>query len=231
MSQLHLSHHHHITHNHSDIKMEPMSPEADIVKSAASNVSATTTKSTSAVKPKRYSRPRGRCRSPTFVQKLKKTRRLKANDRERNRMHSLNNALERLRLILPQNPDESKLTKIETLRLSITYIEKLTQVLKASPGKDAGDQDMSYSAYNTEPHHSVYPAEEKALDVPHNFYPENLESLLSGMYPWPTSDCSPNTSWCSNESSEDSAMYNAGSNFQFDNSANVQNGLNCFQFM
>ena len=83
-------------------------------------------------KTKRYSRPRVRCRSPTVVQRLKKTRRVKANDRERNRMHSLNHALEKLRVVLPTPfPEEStKLTKIETLRVAYNYIWALTETLK-----------------------------------------------------------------------------------------------------
>ncbi|GAV00567.1 hypothetical protein RvY_11394 [Ramazzottius varieornatus] len=84
-------------------------------------------------KTKRYSRPRVRCRSPTVIQRLKKTRRVKANDRERNRMHSLNHALEKLRVVLPASsfPEEStKLTKIETLRFAYNYIWVLTETLK-----------------------------------------------------------------------------------------------------
>jgi hypothetical protein len=46
------------------------------------------------------------------VTRLKKLRRAKANDRERNRMHMLNVALEKLRLVLPAFPDETKLTKV-----------------------------------------------------------------------------------------------------------------------
>ncbi|GAV00569.1 hypothetical protein RvY_11396 [Ramazzottius varieornatus] len=86
-----------------------------------------------AKKTKRYSRPRVRCRSPTVIQRLKKTRRVKANDRERNRMHSLNHALEKLRVVLPASsfPEEStKLTKIETLRFAYNYIWVLTETLK-----------------------------------------------------------------------------------------------------
>ena len=72
---------------------------------------------------------RSRPKSPTLVLKLKKTRRMKANDRERNRMHSLNEALERLRLVLPNASDENKLTKIETLRFARNYIWTLTETL------------------------------------------------------------------------------------------------------
>lgn len=73
---------------------------------------------------------RSRAKSPTLVLKLKKNRRMKANDRERNRMHSLNNALERLRLVLPILPDDNKLTKIETLRFAKNYIWTLSETLR-----------------------------------------------------------------------------------------------------
>lgn len=61
--------------------------------------------------------------------KIKKHRRLKANDRERNRMHMLNEALERLRCVLPTYPQDTKLTKIETLRFAHNYIWALSQTL------------------------------------------------------------------------------------------------------
>ncbi|VDK59994.1 unnamed protein product [Anisakis simplex] len=55
---------------------------------------------------------RCRVRSPETVHRSKRVRRSKANDRERRRMHSLNDALEELRKALPQLPQEPKLTKI-----------------------------------------------------------------------------------------------------------------------
>lgn len=72
-----------------------------------------------------------RSRSPTQVVRIKKFRRVKANDRERNRMHMLNDALERLRVTLPQLPEETKLTKIEILRFAHNYIFALEQVLES----------------------------------------------------------------------------------------------------
>lgn len=71
-----------------------------------------------------------RSRSPAQVQRIKKHRRIKANDRERNRMHMLNEALEKLRLVLPTFPEETKLTKIETLRFAHNYIFALEQALE-----------------------------------------------------------------------------------------------------
>lgn len=63
------------------------------------------------------------------VLRLKKHRRMKANDRERNRMHMLNEALDRLRCVLPTFPEDTKLTKIETLRFAHNYIWALSQTV------------------------------------------------------------------------------------------------------
>lgn len=90
---------------------------------------------------------RTRARSPTLITKLKRNRRVKANDRERNRMHNLNQALEKLRKVLPQGSEESKLTKIETLRFAHNYIWALSETIrlldcKGSVG-DNGSVDYS----------------------------------------------------------------------------------------
>ncbi|CAG0884391.1 unnamed protein product [Cyprideis torosa] len=87
---------------------------------------------------KRYSKARRRLRSPTQVLRAKRTRRIKANDRERNRMHMLNGALDRLRCVLPTT-DDNKLTKIETLRFAHNYIWALSETLRRF---DAGQETM-----------------------------------------------------------------------------------------
>ncbi|GAB1609916.1 hypothetical protein Ahia01_001277500, partial [Argonauta hians] len=63
------------------------------------------------------------------VQKLR-IRRVKANARERNRMHGLNDALDTLRLHVPCTSKTQKLSKIETLRLARNYISALGEILK-----------------------------------------------------------------------------------------------------
>lgn len=75
-------------------------------------------------------RRRGRARSETTVHVVKKNRRMKANDRERHRMHNLNDALDELREVLPAFPDETKLTKIETLRFAHNYIWALSETIR-----------------------------------------------------------------------------------------------------
>lgn len=72
-----------------------------------------------------------RCKSPSQIMRIKRNRRMKANDRERNRMHMLNEALDRLRCVLPTFPEDTKLTKIETLRFAHNYIYALSQTLES----------------------------------------------------------------------------------------------------
>ena len=91
------------------------SPSSSITDSASSNNGSPPAASATADKPKRRTK-RTRQRSPETVQRIKKTRRNKANNRERNRMHDLNDALDKLRLMLPTGDEDTKLTKIETLR-------------------------------------------------------------------------------------------------------------------
>ncbi|XP_063065674.1 neurogenic differentiation factor 4 [Engraulis encrasicolus] len=68
-----------------------------------------------------------------------RARRVKANARERSRMHGLNDALDNLRRVMPCYSKTQKLSKIETLRLARNYIWALGEVLESgglpdSPG-------------------------------------------------------------------------------------------------
>ncbi|NWT55399.1 NGN1 protein, partial [Ptilorrhoa leucosticta] len=79
---------------------------------------------------RRRRRGRARARTEALLHTLKRSRRVKANDRERNRMHHLNAALDELRSVLPTFPDDTKLTKIETLRFAYNYIWALSETLR-----------------------------------------------------------------------------------------------------
>ncbi|PIO61303.1 Helix-loop-helix DNA-binding domain protein, partial [Teladorsagia circumcincta] len=60
----------------------------------------------------------------------RKLRRIKANGRERQRMHGLNDALDLLRQYIPITAQHQKLSKIETLRLARNYILALQRILQ-----------------------------------------------------------------------------------------------------
>ncbi|XP_055643103.1 basic helix-loop-helix transcription factor scleraxis-like [Toxorhynchites rutilus septentrionalis] len=55
--------------------------------------------------------------------------RSQANARERYRTHSVNSAFSNLRMLIPTEPKNRKLSKIETLRLAKSYISHLIAVL------------------------------------------------------------------------------------------------------
>ncbi|XP_009695380.1 PREDICTED: LOW QUALITY PROTEIN: neurogenic differentiation factor 4-like [Cariama cristata] len=71
-------------------------------------------------------------RGPKFFLRLERVRarRVKANARERTRMHGLNDALDNLRRVMPCYSKTQKLSKIETLRLARNYIWALSEVLE-----------------------------------------------------------------------------------------------------
>lgn len=64
--------------------------------------------------------------------------RMAANARERDRTHSVNTAFVTLRTLIPTEPADRKLSKIETLRLATSYIAHLNTVLMV--GADCVDQ-------------------------------------------------------------------------------------------
>ncbi|KAL6119689.1 neurod4 [Pungitius sinensis] len=66
-----------------------------------------------------------------------RTRRVKANARERSRMHGLNDALESLRRVMPCFSKTQKLSKIETLRLARNYIWALSDSLETGQSTES----------------------------------------------------------------------------------------------
>lgn len=87
-----------------------------------------------------------RSKSPSQIMRIKRNRRMKANDRERNRMHMLNEALDRLRCVLPTFPEDTKLTKIETLRFAHNYIYALSQTLESLDNINSGEITEGFSS-------------------------------------------------------------------------------------
>ncbi|KAH3871707.1 protein dimmed-like [Dreissena polymorpha] len=69
-------------------------------------------------------------------------RRIESNERERQRMHSLNDAFEGLRNVIPHINMDRKLSKIETLTLAKNYIKALTNVICDLRGEKAVFDDI-----------------------------------------------------------------------------------------
>ncbi|XP_069547453.1 class A basic helix-loop-helix protein 15 isoform X2 [Brachyistius frenatus] len=71
----------------------------------------------------------GRRRRQHGSTKERSVRRLESNERERQRMHKLNNAFQALREAIPHVKMDKKLSKIETLTLAKNYIKSLTSII------------------------------------------------------------------------------------------------------
>ncbi|ESN98490.1 hypothetical protein HELRODRAFT_148299, partial [Helobdella robusta] len=54
------------------------------------------------------------------------------NERERNRVKQVNLGFDRLREHVPQGRSNKKLSKVDTLKAAVTYIQQLRQVLGIS---------------------------------------------------------------------------------------------------
>ncbi|XP_069960511.1 protein dimmed-like [Cherax quadricarinatus] len=78
----------------------------------------------------------GRRKRPSSSARERNLRRLESNERERMRMHSLNDAFQALREVIPHVKRERKLSKIETLTLAKNYIMALTNVVCEMRGED-----------------------------------------------------------------------------------------------
>ncbi|KAJ7338261.1 hypothetical protein JRQ81_011001 [Phrynocephalus forsythii] len=74
-----------------------------------------------------------------------------ANARERDRTNSVNTAFTALRTLIPTEPADRKLSKIETLRLASSYISHLGNVLLA--GEACGDGQPCHAAPAPRHHH------------------------------------------------------------------------------
>ncbi|XP_010889364.2 transcription factor 15 [Esox lucius] len=69
-----------------------------------------------------------------------------ANARERDRTHSVNTAFTALRTLIPTEPADRKLSKIETLRLASSYISHLANVLLLGDECADGQPCLRYHA-------------------------------------------------------------------------------------
>ncbi|XP_045553570.1 basic helix-loop-helix transcription factor scleraxis [Salmo salar] len=77
-----------------------------------------------------------------------------ANARERDRTNSVNTAFTALRTLIPTEPADRKLSKIETLRLASSYISHLGNVLLV--GEACGDGQPCHTSTPPFHHHTLH---------------------------------------------------------------------------
>ncbi|XP_007894407.1 transcription factor 15 [Callorhinchus milii] len=78
-----------------------------------------------------------------------------ANARERDRTHSVNTAFTALRTLIPTEPADRKLSKIETLRLASSYISHLANVLLLGEDCLDGQPCLKYRAFTQDSNSDV----------------------------------------------------------------------------
>lgn len=73
------------------------------------------------------------------------SRRLSANQKERRRTQNINSAFAELRRCIPNVPQDTKLSKIRTLRLATSYIGYLQEVLQEEQDRETKAETRSLS--------------------------------------------------------------------------------------
>lgn len=117
----------------------------------------------------------------TLSARERNLRRLESNERERMRMHSLNDAFQALREVIPHVTMERKLSKIETLTLAKNYIMALTNVICEMRGEqvpykllanasatDVGDGSLDENASTQDDFLSRTSTQEQDFDIEEN---------------------------------------------------------------
>ena len=111
-----------------------------------------------------------------------------ANARERSRTHSVNAAFTALRVLIPTEPKDRKLSKIETLRLASSYILHLGTVLLTGKScnsqvlKDGKTADATINCPSTGRICTFCLSFLKTVSVIMNFATMNV--LMSCLFPW-----------------------------------------------
>ncbi|XP_058816482.1 protein dimmed [Topomyia yanbarensis] len=128
--------------------------------------------------------------------KERNLRRLESNERERMRMHSLNDAFQSLREVIPHVKKERRLSKIETLTLAKNYITALTDVIIVMRGEEGAagvstktktttavvaltPTAVPIAAANTVQNHCIVKAEADSQQQRHQHHPDQISSTIS----------------------------------------------------
>ncbi|KAL5258655.1 hypothetical protein ACHWQZ_G009201 [Mnemiopsis leidyi] len=135
----------------------PMQAASESSSNGSHKVSSTSTKSSSLSNSRKSSRKR---------RKLSGMKRIAATTRERSRIEHLNCAFITLRSRIPTQPSDVKLTKVETLRLAMSYImhlEKLVGDIKAQEKETGSSEDDVVACPRVVRVYPSYPAHSEHL--------------------------------------------------------------------
>ncbi|KAH8403434.1 hypothetical protein KR215_005040, partial [Drosophila sulfurigaster] len=103
-----------------------------------------------------------------------------ANIRERRRMFNLNEAFDKLRRKVPTFAYEKRLSRIETLRLAITYIGFMAELLSGTPSNSHKSRSDIYGGMNGH-HHPSNVAPGPPMH-PHHLHPSAYQRDFASPY-------------------------------------------------
>lgn len=106
-----------------------------------------------------------------------------ANIRERRRMFNLNEAFDKLRRKVPTFAYEKRLSRIETLRLAITYIGFMAELLSGTPSNSHKSRNDIYSGGMNGHHHPPPPGVVPGPSMhPHHLHPGAYQRDFASPY-------------------------------------------------
>ncbi|XP_039449524.1 protein dimmed [Culex pipiens pallens] len=113
--------------------------------------------------------------------KERNMRRLESNERERMRMHSLNDAFQSLREVIPHVKKERRLSKIETLTLAKNYITALTDVIIVMRGEGEPTATTQMQTNCILKAAEADPRHQQQQQQQHNHHPQHPDQISSNI--------------------------------------------------
>ncbi|XP_054743905.1 protein dimmed [Anastrepha obliqua] len=118
-----------LSNNNYEMEMTDSSSQSDDTSGGGGSSNGGSARPSSRGRNSLSSSAQSRRRKGVLNAKERNLRRLESNERERMRMHSLNDAFQSLREVIPHVEMERRLSKIETLTLAKNYIINLTHII------------------------------------------------------------------------------------------------------
>ncbi|XP_067625691.1 protein dimmed [Eurosta solidaginis] len=118
-----------LSNNNYEMEMTDSSSQSDDTSGGGGSSNGGSARPSSRARNSLSGSTQSRRRKGVLNAKERNLRRLESNERERMRMHSLNDAFQSLREVIPHVEMERRLSKIETLTLAKNYIINLTHII------------------------------------------------------------------------------------------------------
>ncbi|XP_039951735.1 protein dimmed [Bactrocera tryoni] len=126
-----------LSNNNYEMEMTDSSSQSDDTSGGGGSSNGGSARPSSRARNSLTGTTQSRRRKGVLNAKERNLRRLESNERERMRMHSLNDAFQSLREVIPHVEMERRLSKIETLTLAKNYIINLTHIILSKRNEES----------------------------------------------------------------------------------------------